>query len=139
MSLAACRHRITVLVPHLSGKKENNGEKKKKKGPVFMVCLEFLERLHALTGAGENAEDVEANLWQTPLVSSVGIDNVERREGYSFRQRPALTDGNLITLLDTESWRNVCRDVLVALLVTLVLRDIVQVVAADDEGSVHLC
>ena len=70
---------------------------------------------------------------------SVGIDNVERREGYSFRQRPALTDGNLITLLDTESWRNVCRDVLVALLVTLVLRDIVQVVAADDEGSVHLC
>jgi len=83
-----------------------------------MVCLEFLERLHALTGARENTEDVEAN---------------------NFRQRPALTDGNLVTLLDTESWRNVCRDVLVALLVTLVFRDIVQVVAADDKGSVHLC
>jgi len=88
------------------------------KGPVLIIGLEFLESLHTLASTGENAEDVEAN---------------------SFRQRPALTDGNLITLLDTESWGNVCRDVLMTLLITLVLRDVVQVVAADDKGSVHFC
>lgn len=36
--------------------------KGKKKGPVFIVHLEFLERLYAFTGAREDAEDVEANL-----------------------------------------------------------------------------
>lgn len=56
---------------------------------------------------------------------------------YSLAQRPALSDGNLVTLLNSERRRDVGRDVLVALLVTVVLGDVVEVVAADDEGAVH--
>lgn len=57
---------------------------------------------------------------------------------YSLAQWTALADGDLVTLLNTESWRNVRSEVLVALLVTGVLWDEVEVLAADDEGSVHL-
>lgn len=59
-------------------------------------------------------------------------------ETYSLAQRPALANGNLVTLLNTESRGNVGGDVLVALLVTVVLGDVVEVVPADDERSVHL-
>lgn len=57
---------------------------------------------------------------------------------YSLAQWAALADGDLVTLLDTESWGNVRSEVLVALLVTGVFWDEVEVLAADDEGSVHL-
>ena len=57
---------------------------------------------------------------------------------YSLAERSALANGDLVTLLDTESGRNVGGNVLVALLVTRVLRDEVEVLAADDDGSVHL-
>ena len=50
-----------------------------------------------------------------------------------------MPDSDLVALFDTESWRHVGRDVLVPLLVTLIFGDVVQVVAADDEGSVHFC
>lgn len=59
-------------------------------------------------------------------------------ETYSLAQRPALANGNLVTLLNTECRGNVGRDVLVALLVTVVLGDVVEVVPTDDERSVHL-
>jgi hypothetical protein len=49
-----------------------------------------------------------------------------------------LSNGNLITILDTESWGNVCSKVLVSLLVSGVFRDEVEVFSADDEGTVHL-
>lgn len=57
---------------------------------------------------------------------------------YSLAQRTALADGNLVTLLNTESRGNVGGEVLVALLVTGVLGDEVKVLAADDDGTVHL-
>lgn len=57
---------------------------------------------------------------------------------YSLAQGTALANGNLITLLNTESGRNVGGEVLVALLVTGVLGDEVKVLAADDESAVHL-
>jgi hypothetical protein len=44
----------------------------------------------------------------------------------------------LITLLNTESWRNMRSKVLVSLLVAGVLGDEVKVFSADDESSVHL-
>ena len=56
----------------------------------------------------------------------------------SLAERPALANGDLITLLDTESGRDVAGEVLVPLLVTGVLLDEVEVLAADDEGTVHL-
>lgn len=57
---------------------------------------------------------------------------------YGLAERPALADGNLVTLLNTEGGGNVGGEVLVAALVTGVLGDEVEVLAADDEGTVHL-
>ncbi len=57
---------------------------------------------------------------------------------YSLGQWTTLADGNLITLLNTESWGDVGSEVLVALLVTGVLWDEVKVLATDDESAVHL-
>lgn len=57
---------------------------------------------------------------------------------YSLAQRPALSNGNLVTLLDTEGWGDVGGEVLVSLLVTGVLGDEVEVFAADNDGPVHL-
>jgi hypothetical protein len=57
---------------------------------------------------------------------------------YGLAQWPALSDGNLITLLNTESWRDVRSEVLVSLLVSGVFGDEVEVFSADDKGSVHL-
>lgn len=59
-------------------------------------------------------------------------------ETYSLAQRPALSNGNLVTLLNTEGWGDVGGEVLVSLLVTGVLGDEVEVLAADDDGTVHL-
>jgi len=44
----------------------------------------------------------------------------------------------LVTLLNTESWRNVRSKVLVSLLVSGVLGDEVEVFSADDKCAVHL-
>lgn len=49
-----------------------------------------------------------------------------------------MANGNLVTLLNTESRRDVCGKVLVSLLVSGVLGDELKVLAADDDGSVHL-
>ena len=57
---------------------------------------------------------------------------------YSLGKRPALANGDLVTVLNTESGRNVRSQVLVPLLVTRVLGDEVEVLAADDQGTVHL-
>lgn len=57
---------------------------------------------------------------------------------YSLAQRSALSNSNLITILNTESWRNVRSKVLVSLLVSSIFWDEVKVLSADDEGSVHL-
>lgn len=56
---------------------------------------------------------------------------------YGLAQRSALSNGNLVTLLNTESWRNVCSKILVSLLVSGVLGDEVEIFSADDESSVH--
>lgn len=57
---------------------------------------------------------------------------------YSLAQRSALANGNLVTLLNTEGRGDVGSQVLVSLLVTGVLGDEVEVLAADDDGTVHL-
>jgi len=57
---------------------------------------------------------------------------------YGLGERSALADGDLVTILDTESGGDVCGEVLVAALVTGVLGDEVEVLAADDERAVHL-
>lgn len=57
---------------------------------------------------------------------------------YSLGERTALADGDPVTLLNTESGGDVSSQVLVALLVTVVLGDVVEVFTADDDGAVHL-
>jgi len=52
----------------------------------------------------------------------------------------ALTDSDTIALLDaTEAGRAVSSEICVALLITVVLGDVVEVLTADDDGAVHLC
>jgi hypothetical protein len=76
--------------------------------------LELGERLDGLAGAGKDAEDVETD---------------------RLGEGSALADDNLVSGLDTESGRDVCGEVLVALLVTGVLGDEVEVFAADDQST----
>jgi len=57
-----------------------------------------------------------------------------KRRGYI----PALADGDHLSLGDLEGRREMRRDVLVSLLVSVVLLDVVQVVTANDDGAVHL-
>ena len=62
----------------------------------------------------------------------------DRGSTYGLAQRTALADCDPVTLLDTESRGDVSCQVLVALLVTVVLGDVVEVFTADDDGTVHL-
>lgn len=61
-----------------------------------------------------------------------------KKRTYGLAQGPALANSDLVTLLDTERRRHVRGEVLVALLVPVVLGDVVEVLAADDDGAVHL-
>jgi hypothetical protein len=79
--------------------------------------LKLGELLNRLASSGQDTQDVEAD---------------------SLAERSALANGDLVTLLDTESGRDVGGNVLVSLLVTGVLGDEVKVFPADDDGSVHL-
>ena len=76
--------------------------------------LELGELLGGLSASGENTEDVEAD---------------------GLGKRPALANDDGVTRLDTESGGDVCGEVLVALLVTGVLGDEVEVFTADDQGA----
>lgn len=71
---------------------------------------------------------------KAPLVKEFGkVLHLKREKWtYSLAQRPALSNSNLITLLHTESRRDVRSQVLVPLLVTCVFRDEVKVFAADN-------
>lgn len=64
----------------------------------------------------------------------LSVDNVEAD---GLREWAALTDGNDITLVKTEAWADVGWDVLVSLFVSLVLWNVVQIVTADDDATVH--
>jgi hypothetical protein len=76
--------------------------------------LELGELLSGLSGSGKDTEDVEAD---------------------SLGEGPALANDDLVTGLDTESGRDVCGEVLVALLVTGVLGDEVKVFTTNDQST----
>lgn len=79
--------------------------------------LELGELLGSLALAGKDTEDVEAD---------------------GLGEGPALANDDLVTGLDTESGGDVGGEVLVALLVTGVLGDEVEVFTADDQGAWNL-
>ena len=97
--------------------------------------LELAELLNSLAGTGQNTQNVETDLQSSqknyPCAPAPKCT-------YSLAQWSALTNGDLVTLLNTESGRDVGGEVLVALLVTGVLGDEVKVLAADNQGTVHL-
>lgn len=72
------------------------------------------------------------------LSLGVGRSDLQHVESDGLRQRTALTDGDDIAFLHSESGRDVASNVLVSLFVSVVLGDVVQVVSSDDDGSVHL-
>jgi hypothetical protein len=76
--------------------------------------LKLGELLGSLSASGEDTEDVEAD---------------------GLGEGPALANDDLVTGLDTEGGRDVCGEVLVALLVTRVLGDEVEVFTADNQGA----
>jgi hypothetical protein len=76
--------------------------------------LELGELLGGLSASGKDTKDVEAD---------------------GLGERPALANNDCVTGLDTEGGRDVCGEVLVALLVTGVLGDEVEVFTADDQGA----
>ena len=80
----------------------------------YTMPLKLGERLDGLAGPGKHAEDVESD---------------------GLGERSALADDDLVTGLDTESGGDVRGEVLVALLVTGVLRNEVEVLAADDKST----
>ena len=58
-------------------------------------------------------------------------------EADGLREGAALADGHDITGGDTEGGGAVSRDSVMALLEPVILLDVVQVIAADDDGSLH--
>lgn len=64
--------------------------------------------------------------------------NLQHIESNGLGNWSTLSNNNNISLLDTESWRNVSSQVLVSLFVSVVFWNIVQVLSSDDNGSVHL-
>lgn len=79
-----------------------------------------------------------ANLELVEALGRLVLGDTEDVETDSLGERTALTDGDGVTLLDTERGGDVGGEVLVALLVTAVLGDEVEVLAAEDDGVGHL-
>lgn len=108
--------------------------------PLEKPNLELGELLDCLASSGQHTQNVEADL-QTEqvsiVISSCREEHMERKT-YSLAKGSALANGNLVTLLNTESGRDVGGEVLVSLLVTRVLGDEVEVLSSDNDGSVHL-
>jgi hypothetical protein len=81
-----------------------------------------------------------ANIFlDTPPAAWKALRNWREGIAYSLAERTALSNRNLVTIFDTERWADVCSQVLVSLLITGVLGDEVEVFAADDKSSMHLC
>mmetsp|Transcript_3368 Transcript_3368/g.8399 ORF Transcript_3368/g.8399 Transcript_3368/m.8399 type:complete len:254 (-) Transcript_3368:42-803(-) len=72
------------------------------------------------------------------LVAASLRDDLDYVEAHGLRERAALADEHLVAGVEAEARRAVRRERLVALFVPVVLADEVQVVAADDDGAVHL-
>jgi hypothetical protein len=94
---------------------------------------------HAAPKAKELRVSNIENMTSTPYCSnSWAFFSFLGFKTYSLGEGTALANGNPVTLLNTESGGDVSSEVLVALLVTVVLGDVVEVLAADDDGTVHL-
>lgn len=86
----------------------------------------------------KNPETTDLKLGELLNALSRRLGDTENVESDSLAQRPALADHNLVTLFHTEARRNVSSEVLVPLFVSVILGNVVEVLAADNESAVHL-
>lgn len=80
-------------------------------------------------------KDTERFLSGHSVNGSLVSDNIEADR---LAERTALSNSDNITILHVKGWRAVNSNVLVPLLETSVLGNVVQVVSANDNGSLHL-
>ena len=64
--------------------------------------------------------------------------NFEDVEVDSFGKGSAFSDEDDISFFDGEGWGDVSRDIAMSLLVTVVFRDVVEIVSSDNNCSLHL-
>ncbi len=95
--------------------------------------LELGESLDRFASSGQNSENIESDLACVRQYPSSASSVT-----YSLAERSALADRDNVTLLNTESWRDVGSQIAVPLLVSGVFGYEVEVFASDDNGSVHL-
>ena len=88
------------------------------------------------SGRNGNCSEEDKDLSYVTLdVLNFFADNIESD---GLGKRSALADSHYITNLNTERWRAVSRDGFVTLLKSVVLLDVMEIIAADDDGSLHL-
>ena len=90
---------------------------------------------HQLTESAVCSEENEDFLYVTFDVLDFLANDIEAD---GLGQGSALADGNDITDSKSEGWGAVSGDSLVALLESVVLDDVVEVIATDDNGVLHL-
>ena len=76
---------------------------------------------------------------ETALDDSIDWFNIKNVEADSLAQWAALTESDDVTFLASEAWGDVSTDVLVALLISLVLWDVVEIITTDHDCAAHLC
>jgi len=84
----------------------------------------------------ERLEGFEQLDTTTGLGAALGLDG-HNVEANSLGQGSALTNNDIVTLIDTESRRKMGSQVGVSLLVSVVLSDVVKEISANDDGSSH--
>lgn len=94
------------------------------------------------------------SIFYTSIVYFINLTNLESRESFlstrpsrdhtqhiethSLRQRSALTHYDSVSLMASEARGNVCSNIRVTLLITLVFLNVMEVISAHNDGSVHL-
>jgi hypothetical protein len=86
----------------------------------------------------QNAHCSEQNEYLSDVTFNVLNFLADNVEANSLGKRSALTDSNNITDSETESWGAVSSNGPVAFLEPVVLLDVVEVVAANDDSVLHL-
>jgi len=73
------------------------------------------------------------------FLAARSLGNLDHIESDSLGKRSALSNGHYITLSDIpKAWAAVSGDVLVSLLKSVVFADVVKVIPAEDNGTLHL-
>lgn len=106
--------------------------------------LKLVELLDSFSSSRKHAKNIKTDLFHLSANTLMGNSIAEKTSRfygslgtYGLAQWSTLSNSNLITLLNTESWRDVCSKVLVSLLVSSVLRDEMKVFSADNKCTVH--